>query len=191
MANAPELLKPVKAFVSCSLREEDQSFNSFVEGILRRNNIEPFGTVGKHSAAPESVAESMRKNIPEADMVVIIATPRYLQQDLKTGKLSHGLSEMVHVETGMAFALKKPVVVFVQKGTNIGNFLPGITQYIELEGAAVELDGKKDLIGKLLETALTFIKGIKQKQDASAWQRFVLWVLAIYGGYKLLRKLFR
>jgi hypothetical protein len=57
-----------KAFVSCSLRAEDEPFIELVENILRNHNILPFGTVGKYSAAPENPAESMRKNIPEADL---------------------------------------------------------------------------------------------------------------------------
>ena len=191
MSDRLDVVKPYKAFVSCSLRDEDQAFNSVVESILRERNIEPFGTVGKHFAAPEGVAESMRRNIPLADMVVIIATPRYLQQDLKSGKFSHGLSEMVHIETGMAFALKKPVVVFVQKGTNIGNFLPGITQYIELENETFDLNTKVDLIEKLLASAVTFIRKVREEQNFSLWAKVILWAFAIYGFYKVIKKFFK
>jgi hypothetical protein len=147
-----------KAFISCSLRNEDKPFIDIVEEILRKHGIEPFGTVGKYTAAPENPAESMKRNIPLADLVVIIATPRYSQRDLKTGNVTSGLSEMVHVETGMAFAMEKPVVLFVKEGTNVGTFLPNITQYIILNGQENDLIDKYALIYSLLNNAYSLIK---------------------------------
>lgn len=192
MNNQVKVIPPLaKAFISCSLREEDREFNDQVESLLKQHNIEPFGTVGKYSVSPESIAESMKKNIPLADLVVIIATPRYLQKDLKSDVISQGLSEMVHVETGIAYALNKPVVVFVQKDTNIGNFLPGITQYIELDKLESELDKKLYLIQDLLNNALAIIKKMKASQETSAWKNLLLWVFAIIGGLKVLKEFFR
>lgn len=182
---------PAKAFVSCSLRDEDKGFIQYVEGILKQHGIDPSGTVGKYSASPEAVAESMRKNIPAADCVVIIATPRYLRRDLKTGLASLGLSEMVHVEAGIAFAFGKPIIVFVQKGTDIGSFLPGVTQYIELEGHPNELEAKLTLISDLLSNAIQFINRFKAQRTSTRFFRLALAFLAVYGALKLLAKLMR
>ena len=179
-----------KAFISCSLRDEDKPFIDIVEEILRKHGIEPFGTVGKYSAAPENPAESMKKNIPQADLVVIVATPRYSQRDLKTGQITTGLSEMVHVETGMAYALDKPVVLFVKEGTNVGTFLPNITQYIILNGQKNDLIDKYALIYALLSNAYNLIKKKWDKQANVGFGQFLIGGLAIWGAYKIAQAIF-
>lgn len=179
-----------KAFISCSLRDEDKPFIDIVEDILKKHGIEPFGTVGKYSAAPENPAESMKKNIPDADLVVIVATPRYSQRDLKSGQITTGLSEMVHVETGMAYALDKPVVLFVKEGTNVGTFLPNITQYIVLNGQKNDLIDKYALIYTLLSNAYNLIKRKWDKQANVGFGQFVIGGLAIWGAYKIAQAIF-
>ena len=57
-----------KAFISCSLREEDKDFVNGIEKIVRSFKFEPFGTVGRHSIAPRNVAEHIKENIIKADM---------------------------------------------------------------------------------------------------------------------------
>ena len=151
IAKKPEYY--ARAFVSCSLRGEDRPFVDFVCSILESYHIKPFGTVGKLYAAPENPVVSMDKNINNADIVVICATPRYIQQDIHNGKESQGLSEMIHVETGIAYAHDKPVVAFVEKGTNVGSAIPNITQYVELTGAEEDYNEKKDLVYSLLNNA--------------------------------------
>ena len=178
------------AFVSCSLRQEDKPFIDLVERILRRHKIQPIGTVGKYSAAPVNPAEHMKQNIPLADFVVIVATPRYLQRDLDTGEVNYGLAEMVHVETGMAYMAGKPVVVFVQEGTNVGNFLPNITQYIVLNGHQIDLEIKWSLINSLLNNAYIAVKEIKENESSKALGNFVMKSLAVWGGVKLIDTLF-
>lgn len=178
------------AFVSCSLRTEDKPFIDFVEQILERHRIKPFGTVGRYSAAPINTAEHMKKNIPQADIVVIIATPRYFQKDLHTGQYSYGLSEMVHVETGMAYMANKPVVVFVQEGTHIGNFLPNITQYIVLNGHNIDLHNKWKLINSLLQNAYSLVKRIKEQESSKAFGSILKTGLAIWGGLTIADTLF-
>ena len=126
---AEEKKYAAKAFVSSSLRNEDKIFVEYVCKLLKAYNIQPFGTVGMFSASPENPITLMNRNIHLADFVVICATPRYIQKDIKTGKISKGLSEMIHIETGMAIAHGKPVVVFVKEGTDVGNALPNVTRY--------------------------------------------------------------
>lgn len=183
-----------RAFLSCSLREEDKPFIEFVERILIAHNIEAFGTVGKFSATPENPAVAMRRNIPECDFVVICATPRYIQKDLQTGKTQYGLSEMIHIETGIAYAYDKPVVVFVKEGTNVGNFIPNITQYITLDGCVEDFQSKRQLVFGLLSSAYTTAKSIRSKMENNevlkSTGKVVVTGLAIYGGLKLLEKFF-
>ncbi|GAB5566109.1 MAG: hypothetical protein Wins2KO_31720 [Winogradskyella sp.] len=175
------------AFVSCSLRDEDKSFIQLVEDILIHHKLKPTGTIGRHSAAPLNIAEHMKENIPKADLVVIVATPRYMQKDLKTGKKSYGLSEMVHVEAGMAYMANKPVVVFVQEGTNVGNFLPNMTQYIILNGKQDDLDNKWRLINSLLNNAYKIASGKKSSDDTTlSLGGLIRGGLAVFGGLVLL-----
>ncbi len=208
------LLKPVmgnsmngqytaKAFVSCSLREEDKPFVDCIENILRAYNIEPFGTVGRYSASPENPAVLMKKNISIADLVVVCVTPRYSQKDLKTGEVSHGFSEMTYIETGIAYANNKPLVVFVQEGTDVGKFIPKITQYITLNGQSDDFAKKQNLIKELLISVCMNTKDIKQKPNESNGHKITgkvivvalvivsILFLAIYGFYTLINKKFK
>lgn len=73
--------KPL-AFISTSLREEDKPFVDLVEKITRENGFEPYGTVGKYSAAPMPIWDHIVENIPKADCVIMAATPRYFQEDI-------------------------------------------------------------------------------------------------------------
>jgi hypothetical protein len=175
----------IKAFISCSLHEEDKEFIDLVCNILIAHKILPFGTVGKFSASPENPIELMKTNIPLSDLVVICATPRYFQVDLMTGKKSYGLSEMVHVEAGIAIANNKPVVVIVQEGTDIGKALPNITQYIELNGKKDDYDSKKPLIKSLLSNAKKLVYNINYEKSIQLIIRIIIAILAIYGAIKL------
>ena len=177
------------AFLSCSLRPEDRPFVNYVEQILKQHNIQPIGTVGHFSAAPTSTAKHMKKNIPLADFVVIVATPRYIQKDINSGKTSHGLSEMVHVETGMAYMANKPVVVFVQEGTNVGSFLPTITQYITLNGQEVDLHNKWTLINSLIKHAYDIVEQIKSESANKSFWKTLTTGLAIVGGISIINSL--
>lgn len=184
-------LSPIAtAFISCSLRPEDEPFIGLVERILESHRIKPIGTVGKYSVAPINPAEHMKQNIPLADMVVIVATPRYLQKDLKTGQSSYGLSEMVHAETGMAFMANKPVVVFVQEGTHVGNFLPNITEYIVLNGEQIDLDNKWSLINNLINSAYNIVLKLKEGKSSKEIGSYIKTGLAIVGGLAIVNSLF-
>lgn len=164
------------AFVSCSLRPDDKDFIEFVESILRCHGIEPYGTVGRYSAAPTNTSELMKENIPHADMVAIIATPRYIQKDIQTGAVTRGLSEMLHVEAGMAFMANKPLIVFVQEGTHVGNFLPNVTQYITLNGRPHDYNLKLPLISSLLNSAYSVVchhrNSVRLRQEQASNESF-------------------
>jgi len=178
------------AFISCSLRSEDKHFIDLVERILVVHRIKPIGTIGKYAAAPINPAEHMRENIPQADLVVIIATPRYLQKDLQTEHISYGLSEMVHVEAGMAYMAHKPVIVFVQEGTHVGSFLPNITQYITLNGKQSDLESKWTLIFNLVSHAYNVVKRVKELQSNKEVGELMKNGLALIGGIAIFKALF-
>ena len=176
------------AFLSCSLREEDEPFVNYVCSILEKHEIRPFGTVGKFSASPENPVELMKKNIPQADIVVIVATPRYLQRDIKSGAEKYGLSEMVHVETGMAIAHGKPVVVFVKEGTDVGSVIPNITQYVILNEG--NYGKNRALIYSLLNSAYSYVKELKNSEGAKTVGKIAVRGLAMYGFYRIIKNFF-
>jgi hypothetical protein len=175
------------AFVSCSLRPQDKPFVDFIESILRSCKVKPFGTVGKYSAAPINTAALMKANIPQADMVVMVATPRYFQQDVHTGKSSAGLGEMLHAESGIAYASDKPIIAFVQEGTDVGSFLPNITQYITIkDGRDLKDDNKRRLIISMFNNTFKIIKAKREQKSSSDWGKLIKGGLALYGGLKVL-----
>lgn len=182
-----EVQKPL-AFVSCSLRKEDQQFVDFICNVLIDFGVQPFGTVGKYSAYPENPIETMKRNITASDFVVIVATPRYKQEDVKSGVISNGVSEMIHFETGIAINAGKPVVVFVQHGTNVGNVLPNITQYITLDGTWENLNENLNLIHSLLYHANEVAQNTKRKNTLSKIGQVAAWSIAAVATIKYLGK---
>jgi hypothetical protein len=173
MAQQTEFI--ANAFVSCSLRNEDEPFIGFIEKILLAHKIKPIGTVGKYSAAPTNPAELMKQNIPKADIIVIAAIPRYLQKDVNTGEMSYGVSE-------------KPVIVFVQEGTHVGNFLPNVTQYIVLNGNQFDLESKWTIINSLLSNAYQIVRRLKDESANKGLWNALVGGLALVGGYALLNQ---
>ena len=132
----------------------------------------------------------MNKNIKNVDFVVICATPRYIQKDIRSGDVSLGLSEMIHVETGMAIAHGKPVITFIQEGTNIGNVLPNITQYITLNGSKEDFMSKRKLIFSIFNSAFEFVKKVSDENTIKEVKNWTIGGLAVIGGISLLDFLF-
>ncbi len=192
--NIPKHEYYCRAFVSCSLRYEDQPFVDFVCSKLEANHIKPFGTVGKYFAAPENPIESMKKNIKDADIVVVCVTPRYILKDIHNNNKIKGMSEMIQVETIMAFLTEKPVVAFVKEGTNVGSIIPYITQYVELTGTEEDYKEKENLITSLLNNAcklseeknLQRKKMLRNKENTESWANIGKVATFIIAGYIIL-----
>lgn len=190
------------AFISCSLRKEDEDFVNYIERILRAQDINPVGTVGKHDASTDNPAVLMKRNIENADMVVIAATKRYFQKDMNNKKESTGISEMIQVEAGMAYAMNKPLVVFVENGTDVGNFIPNVTQYITLKCNDPEnYKENQTLIFSLLDSAYRIVfarkKQMQLQNEAFDFNKPVLSLkdiliggLIAYTTYHLLKAIF-
>lgn len=122
------------AFLSCSLRQEDRSFVNVVTRMARGFGFIPCETVGLYSAAPRPLWMQMRDGVARTDCVLVAATPRYIEQDIRDKRKSKkGISEMLHVECGLAAAFNKPILVFASEGTDVGAFLPSVSQYIEVK----------------------------------------------------------
>lgn len=183
----PEERRP-KAFISCSLDPADEPFVTFVESLVDRFGFHPFGTVGRYSAAPEPIWQQMKENIQASDCVVLIATPRFIRQDVRdrsrTGK---GMSDHLHVELGMAVMTNRPVLAFVQEGTDIGSFLPHLVQYIVLNPRdRVALEAQSPLIANYFRSALSIIQNRWREENRKDLLYAVGAVLAIIGGAAVL-----
>lgn len=183
--------KPL-AFISCSLRNEDRKSIEWVESVVRQLGFEPYGTVGRFDAAPASIPELMKENIKKSDCIIIVGTSRYFQEDVhckeRTGK---GISELIHVEVGMAFSENKPVLAFVFNDTNIGSFLPMITQYIRINAGENKLSyEKQNLIKQLFTNAYQLIQKNWEKKNQTDLQNAGGFILKIIGGIAAFNLLF-
>ena len=186
-----EKMRP-SAFISCSLREEDKPFVNFIEAIVERFGFQPTGTVGKYSAAPKPIWKQILDGIKSADCVVLVATPRYVQQDIhnreKTGK---GISEMLHVEVGMAVACKRPVLAFVLEGTDVGSFLPQFVQYITLKSDdRVDLQAKWPIIADYFRSAFTIIQERWRQEKRDDLLKLSALILGIIGAATIVDSIF-
>jgi hypothetical protein len=180
------------AFISCSTRQEDRPFVELVEAIIKRFGFRPAGTVGRHSASPRPIWEQMRDGIRSTDCVVLVATPRYIQQDIhdrkKTGR---GISELLHVEVGMAISSDRPVLAFVLEGTDVGSFLPQVIQFISLRMSDGEdLRIKWPLIANYFRSALVIIEERWRKEKRTDLLSAVGWILGTIGAAALIDGVF-
>lgn len=184
---ASSVIKP-KAFISCSLRPEDSQFTDYIIRVVEHFGFQPFGTVGKYVTEPKPIWQSMKENIAQADCVILAATPRYIQQDIyNKNNNGHSLSEMLHVEVGMAVMAEKPILVFVQEGTSVGNFLPAHVQYITLNlQNKTDLNVKWPLIVEYFRSAFVMIEQKWKKDNKPDFMGLFTGVLAFIGGVKVL-----
>lgn len=181
-----------RAYISCSLRPEDKAFVNLVEAITSQFGFQPTGTVGKYSGAPNPIWEQMRDGIKSADCIILAATPRCIQQDIhdrkKTGK---GISEMLHVEVGMAVATERPVLAFVLEGTDVGSFLPQTVQYITLRpNDKAHLQSQWPVIGNYFRSAFSIIQERWRKENRDGLLKFAGGILATIGAATLLDSFF-
>lgn len=128
----------------------------------------------------------MKENISKADILVVVVTPRYYQNDYHRGKQSTGFSEMLHVESGMAFANDIPVIVFIKEGTNVGSFLPNLTQPIILKGDWRSDKKHRPLINSIFDKATKIVDAKKDKKSLKAFGQVALFGLAAIGVGKVL-----
>lgn len=157
-----------RAFVSCSLRDEDQSFVGFVEHILKHLGVEPLGTYGDYPFAPFPLVEGLRTNAPQCDFLVIEATPRYVQWDMVSRASGLGLSELLELEEGMPHFLGRPVVLFVKRGTDMETFLPGVDRFVVLDGTHRDTQRQWDKITGLIDHVLGLVReGDRKKRPGS------------------------
>lgn len=180
------------AFVSCSLHEEDKAFVDWMFAVIPRFGFHPTGPVGLKMFAPKPIPSQMVEGIKGSDCLILIATPRYLQEDLHnravTGK---GISEMLHVEVGMASMADRPVLAFVQKGTDVGGFLPSLVQYIEIDPSdANDIKAKWPAMANYFRSGLVMIQERWVKENRTNLIKGIGMVLGLIGGAAVVDSIF-
>jgi len=187
-----DAIKKPKAFISCSLRDQDKYVVNWVENFARQFGFEPFGTVGRHDVSPVPIPELIQQNIHSSDCIIIVGTTRYLQEDVHyKQKTGHGISELIHVEIGMAYAQKKPVIAFAFDEVDIGAFLPKITQYIKIDTRQKVLTSEqKQCIEKLFMNTFLQIKTNWEEQNKKDLQNLGGGILKITGVIALISLFF-
>lgn len=145
-------------------------------------------TVGMYSAAPRPLWQQMREGVSVTDCLIVAATPRYIEQDIRDkSKSRKSISEMIHVECGMAIAFEKPILVFASEGTDVGNFLPGVTQYFELKRNRLEFAKQYPLIQVYFSNAYQMIFNKWQKETQKRATEGIKTVLSIVGSAAILK----
>jgi hypothetical protein len=181
-----------RAFISCSLRQEDKQFVDLVVAITRRFGFQPTGTVGRYRAAPRPIWEQMRDEIQSADCIVLAATPRYIQLDINDrNRTGRGISEMLHVEVGMAVATRRPILAFVLEGTDVGSFLPQTVQYIVLQpNDRVDLQTKWPLIANYFRSSFAIIQERWRQENRNDLLKLGGVILATIGAATIIDSIF-
>ncbi|RUT72932.1 hypothetical protein [Ancylomarina longa] len=176
-----------KAFISCSVRDEDLKFNTAIEKVVKRYGFEPCGTVGRHVNYAEPISDSMKKEIQACDILVVAAPPRYIQSEISDkANLTYAIPEMIQVESAMAHSFEKPVVAFVQDGVNIGNFIPNITQYFLVDAQTYKVKASRQLKPFFKDLHKRVAVSIKEK-DKEAFGWLVLFSFAVVGIYTAIK----
>lgn len=130
----PQTIYRPKAFISCSLRLEDKEFVEMVEHITTHLGFHPFGTVGRHTAAPKPLWQQMRDGIKEADCIVMALTPRYHHQDIHDKKQTgQSISPMLDVELGMAVYKGIPIIAIASDNKVYGKILPSMVSIVTID----------------------------------------------------------
>jgi hypothetical protein len=109
-----------KVFVSRSIRDEDKWITDPIVETIREWGFETV-TVGIEVKVPEEqVPMKVKEEIMNADALIAIATPRFL--DSLTGLWK--TLEWLHAETGIAYGLDKPLLILKDRRIHLGG-LPG------------------------------------------------------------------
>lgn len=111
-----------KAFLSCSLSEQDRSVATWFADVLQALEFE---VLAGDMPEPRGPAEKVLDMIRGSDVVVAIL----MRRDKIEGKDAWRPPEWVENEMGMAYEAAKPVAIFVEEGVDVAGLGPLISQY--------------------------------------------------------------
>lgn len=122
-------MKP-RAFFSCSLNENDYSFNAIIESIILRYGFEIRGGIGRYNFSPSPIPIQMKNEMDISECLVLAGVGRYHQLNIHNQQTTMSMSETMHSEIGMALQKGIPIIAFLAPNVSPGNLLPILTQYI-------------------------------------------------------------
>jgi hypothetical protein len=97
------------AFISCSARSNDKEVNNFFVNLIDKARIH--STVSLDNPDLKPSPEKIRDQINKCDIFISIATARY---EVITPGRYWKTSEWIHEELGIAYALRKPIVIIYE-----------------------------------------------------------------------------
>lgn len=146
---------PVKAFLSCSVREADRP----LVAALVRDVLEPMGfacyTVGWNVSAPDHVDDVIRRQIEASDCLIGVATLRLQARDLEfPGQSAMHATPYLLQETAAAHQLGLPWLVFKTPEVTLQG-VTGRNLYLEIHPALGQLGKVRFICSKdLLRSSL-------------------------------------
>jgi hypothetical protein len=181
-------MKKYKAFLSCSIRQEDEMIVDIFEYILRAHGFE-VTTVGRTKFAPRPSLQVIRDELETSDCVVILATKRE-----KKGEYWKTSEWVEYIEPAMAYMGRKPILAFVEKDVVVEQLIPQATQIFKFDKTNPLKDKEKiDAYISSLREELHEIE--RKKRDEEFWNnvKIILWILGGIGAgaaaaYLLTRK---
>lgn len=114
--------KKFKAFVSCSFDEIDKDVVNYFCNLISSFD---FQIDVSNEGHPSPVQEKVKSSISISDCLIAICTKKNKIENSEFFKTS----DWILNEIGMAFALNKPIVAFVEEGVKMEGFLPQVTSY--------------------------------------------------------------
>lgn len=105
----------IKGFLSCSFREEDKGVVEYVRAICEALDINCVNVSDAYSIAPP---EKAKRLIADSQVVIAIGTRRE-----RTENGSYNMPSAVHDELSIAFALERPLLLFLEDGIHTDGFI--------------------------------------------------------------------
>jgi hypothetical protein len=138
----------VKGFLSCSFQDSDREICQLFRAVCEGLDID---CVNVDRAWNEVPPDRARKLIEECKVIVAVATQR---EQLHDG--SFNMPPAVRDEISIAYALKKPLVWFKEKGVNLKGFLQNYGTHLEFERTGIhEPNFLKKVISSVHDLKLT------------------------------------
>ena len=178
-------MRKYKAFLSCSIRSEDEMIVDIFEYIFRAHQFD-VTTVGRTRFAPRPSSETIRNELGNSDCIVILATRREKKgADWKT-------SEWVeYIEPAMAYMGRKPMLAFVERDVVVDKLIPQATQVFtfDIKNPLKDKERIDEYINSLKSELLEIERQkqmkiqieLQRKRDEEFWNNVKL-VLVTLGG---------
>lgn len=116
-------------FVSRGLSNNDRLIGDPIVDIIQKWNINTI-TVGIEIKVPdnEKISSTVKKEIKNAEALIAIATPRFLDNVTDLWKAM----EWYHGEVGIAFGVDKPLLIIKDERVSLGGLPPYLTEEIKI-----------------------------------------------------------